>query len=306
MEIKKAAIVGFGAIGATYGRRLYNLMGDNFAVIAGGSRAKRLRENGETINGEKIMPLVVEPDDKIWKADLVIFSVKNYQLESAINDVKNIITPDTVILTILNGVSARDKIKEVYPENKVLYGLSKSDAERTPEGIKCSWEGTIQFGEADNTVISPQVKAVKELFDKAKIPNEICQDMIRAVWMKFMRNVGMNQLSSATGSPYWGFGGIPELNKALREVMREVMLIAQSKGINIDENDLEECVRIAVNSEPNSKTSMLQDMEAGRKTEVDSFSGVVIEEGLKNGVPTPWNNCLYLILKTKEKLNGIK
>ena len=132
MEIKKAAIVGFGAIGATYGRRLYNLMGDNFAVIAGGSRAKRLRENGETINGEKIMPLVVEPDDKIWKADLVIFSVKNYQLESAINDVKNIITPDTVILTILNGVSARDKIKEVYPENTVLYGLSKCDAERTP------------------------------------------------------------------------------------------------------------------------------------------------------------------------------
>ena len=128
MDIKKAAIVGFGAIGCTYGRRLYNLMSDNFAVIAGGNRAKRLREKGETINGEKIMPLVVEPDNENWKADLVIFSVKNYQLESAINDVKNIITPNTIILTILNGVSARDKIKSVYTENTVLYGLSKSDA----------------------------------------------------------------------------------------------------------------------------------------------------------------------------------
>ncbi len=306
MDIKKAAIVGFGAIGCTYGRRLYNLMGDNFAVIAGGNRAKRLREKGETINGEKIMPLVVEPDNENWKADLVIFSVKNYQLESAINDVKNIITPNTIILTILNGVSARDKIKSVYTENTVLYGLSKSDAERTPEGIKCSWEGVIEFGEADNTVISPEVKAVKELFDMAGIKNDVCKDMIRAVWVKFMRNVGMNQLSAATGSPYWGFGGIPELNRALREVMKEVMLVAQSKGINIDEKDVEESVKIAMGSEPNSKTSMLQDMEAGRKTEVDSFSGVVIEEGLKNGVSTPWNNCLYLILKTKEKIKGVE
>ena len=305
MEIKKAAIVGFGAIGTIYGRRLYKLMGNDFAVIAGGRRAERLRNEGQTINGEKIMPLVIEPENNTWKADFIMFAVKNYQLESAINDIKNIVKPDTIILTILNGVSARDKIKAVFPDNTVLYGLSKSDSQRTSEGINCSWEGVIQFGEADNTLMSSEVKAVKELFDKAEIPNEVCKDMIRAVWVKFMRNVGMNQLSAVTGSPYWGFGGIPELNTALRQVMREVMYVAQAKGIDINESDVDECVRIAMSSEPQSKTSMLQDMEDRRKSEVESFSGVVTEEGRKTGVPTPWNNCLYLLLKTKEKLNGV-
>ena len=91
--------------------------------------------------------------------------------------------PNTVILTIMNGVSAREKISEAYPNNTVLYGLSKADAERTPEGVNCTWEGVIQFGEADNTVMSEKVKAVKELFDRALIPNEVCEDMLRAVWI---------------------------------------------------------------------------------------------------------------------------
>ncbi|MCJ7855523.1 ketopantoate reductase family protein [Lachnospiraceae bacterium NSJ-143] len=302
--INKAAIVGFGAIGCIYGRRLYHLMGDNFAVIAGGKRAERLRLNGETINGEKIMPSVVEPENQYWKADLVIFAVKNHQLDSAINDIKNIITPDTIILPILNGVSAKDKINAAYPQNTVLYGLSKSDSQRTSNGINCTWEGLIQFGEANNTVVSEKVMAVKELFDKAKIPNEICEDMLRAVWIKFMRNVGMNQLSAITGATYSAFSQIEELNKALREVMAEVMCIAQSKGINITESDIEESVKIVCGSAPEGKTSMLQDIEAKRKSEVESFSGTVIEEGKKTGIPTPWNNSLYLLIRTKEKLYG--
>ena len=306
MEITKAAIIGFGAIGCVYGRRLYNLMGDNFAVVAGGQRAERLRKNGETINGEKITPVVVEPYNKDWEADLIIFSVKNYQLEGAIDDVKNLVGPNTVILTIMNGVSAREKISEAYPNNTVLYGLSKADAERTPEGVNCTWEGVIQFGEADNTVMSEKVKAVKELFDRALIPNEVCEDMLRAVWIKFMRNVGMNQLSAITGAPYGGFINIPELTKALREVMEEVMAIAQKKGIDITEKDIDESVEVISGSDPLGKTSMLQDIEAKRKSEVDSFSKVVIEEGKKVEVPTPWNDRIYLLIKTKEKLYGVE
>ncbi|MCQ4725726.1 2-dehydropantoate 2-reductase [Anaerotignum faecicola] len=302
MKINKAAIIGFGAIGCVYGKKLYKLMGNNFAVVAGGKRAERLRQNGETINGEKIMPFVVEPDNKGWKADLIIFSVKNYQLDSAINDVKNLVAPSTVILTIMNGVSAREKISVAYPNNTVLYGLSKADSERTEDGINCTWEGVIQFGEADNTVMSDEVNAVKELFDTATIPNEVCVDMLRAIWIKFMRNVSMNQLSAITGATYGGFINIPELKKALREVMEEVMSVAQRKGINITKDDIDESVKAISGSDPLGKTSMLQDIEAKRKSEVDSFSGVIIEEGKKLGVPTPWNDRIYLLIKIKEKL----
>ncbi len=304
--IKKAALVGLGAIGTIYARRLWQYMGDDFAVVAGGKRAERIRKNGETINGEKITPAVIEPESKDFKADLVIFSVKNHQLSDAIEDIRNLITKDTVLLTIINGVSARDIIKEAYPDNTVLYGLSRSDASRSEEGVICTWEGAIEFGEADNTNIDERVKAVKELFDNAGIKNEVCQDMMRASWLKFMRNTSMNQLSALLGSPYGAFFSIPELNKALIEVMEEVISLAKAKGIDLRESDIDDSLKAIAHSAPDAKTSMLQDMEAGRRTEVDSFAGYVISEGKKLNIATPWNNALYLLIKSKEGVNGIK
>ena len=190
MDIKNVAMVGLGAIGTTYARRIIKVKNIDFAVVADGKRAERIRKNGETINGEKIMPNVVEPNEQSWKADLVIFTVKNYQLQQALTDVKNIVTENTVFLTVLNGVTARDEIKAFYPDNTVLYGIGMGiDAVRNGGEISCKCEGTIQFGEAENKVLSPAVKAVKEVFDLCGVGNEVFDDMIRTIWNKFMINV---------------------------------------------------------------------------------------------------------------------
>ena len=113
MEIKNVAMVGLGAIGTVFARHLIKTS-ESFAVVAGGSRGEKLRQNGQMLNGEHIAPNVIDPNDVSWKADLVIFTVKNYQLEQAIKYVKNIVFKDTILLTIINGVSARDKIKAIY------------------------------------------------------------------------------------------------------------------------------------------------------------------------------------------------
>ncbi len=304
MEIKNVAMVGLGAIGTVFARHLIKTA-ESFAVVAGGSRGEKLRQNGQMINGEHITPNVIDPNDNNWKADLVIFTVKNYQLEQAIEDVKNIVYKDTILLTIINGVSARDRIKAFYPENTVLYGLCKTDAERDKTGgIYCSYEGQIQFGNGDNTVISPEVKAVKDIFDKAGIDSDVPQDMMRALWYKFMVNVGVNQLSAVTRSGYGGFVKIPELNNALRQVMGEVITLANKMGINITTADANEHITGMADSDPDGMTSMLQDVVSRRKTEVDYFAGTMIELGKKYNVPTPWNDRLYLLIKTIEKLYG--
>ncbi len=302
MNIKNVAMVGLGAIGTTYARRIIKVKDIDFAVVADGKRAERIRKNGETINGEKIMPKVVEPKEQNWKVDLIIFTVKNYQLENALSDIKNIVTDKTVLLTILNGVWARDRIKEEFPKNTVLYGLSKTDAARTENGVECTWEGQIQFGEADNTVMSEEVSAVKALFDEAEIDSLVCEDMLRAVWVKFMVNVSVNQLSAVTHAGYGAFLKIPELNKAMHEVMSEVITLANAMGINISETDADAHEKTMYNSDPDGQTSMLQDIEAKRKTEVEYFSGTVIRLGKEHNVPTPWNDRLYLLIKTTESL----
>lgn len=303
MEIKKAALVGFGAIGCIYAKNLIKSIGDDFVVIAGGNRAERIRSKGVIVNGEEVKPRVVEPENTDYKADLIIFTVKNYHLAQALNDVKNIVTENTVFLTVLNGVTARDEIKEAYPNNTVLYGIGMGiDAVRNDEGIKCKCEGTIQFGDADNTVMSPEVRAVKDLFDKAGIGNEVFPDMIRTIWNKFMINVSTNQLSAITGCGYGSFLTVPELNEAMHQVMTEVITLANKKGINLKEDDAYAYEKKLATFDPAGKTSMLQDVEAKRHTEVDYFAGTVIKFGKEAGVPTPWNDRMYLLIKTIESL----
>lgn len=303
MKITNVALIGMGAIGTVYGRLLYDCFGDDFTVIASKSRKEKLQKSGFTLNGKTFYPRVVSEGDSKEKFDLIIFCVKNYNLEESIDDVKDFLGENTILITFLNGVTARDRIHKVFPNNKTLYGLSmKIDAERTDKGIINTVDGEIHFGEADNTIISPEVKAVEECFNKAGIENIIFPDMIRTIWKKFMLNVGVNQVTAVTGAPYGKVTHI-ETNKILFiEAMKEVLTIAQGYQVDLKEEDIEDFVTLMNNFSPMGKTSMLQDIEAKRKTEVDYFAGTVIEMGKDLNIPTPVNFVLYNIIKSLENI----
>lgn len=304
MKIKTIAIIGMGAVGTVYGNLLYKRYGSNFTVIAGESRKEKLIKKGFTLNGNTFYPNIVSKGGNNIKYDLIIFSVKNYQLDEAIEDVKSFVQKDTILLTILNGVTARSKIYAAYPDNKVLYGLSmKIDAVRTDEGVVNTTDGEIHFGEADNTVISDQVDAVTECFNEAEIKNIVFPDMIRTIWKKFMLNVGVNQITAVTGATYGKVTSIKTNLALFKEAMGEVLTIAKASDIDLREGDIEEFVTLMSHFSPDSKTSMLQDVEAGRKTEVDYFAGEVIEMGKRLDIPTPVNHVLYCLIKSLEELN---
>jgi 2-dehydropantoate 2-reductase len=234
---------------------------------------------------------------------LIIFSVKNYQLEEAIEDVRSFVGENTILITILNGVTARDRISAAFPDNMVLYGLStRIDAQRTSDGVVNTVDGEIQFGAADNNVLIPEVLAVKECFDKAGIQNVVFEDMIRTIWKKFMLNVGVNQVTAITRAPYGKVTRIETNLVLFREAMGEVLSIAKAMKIDLRQSDLEEFVKLMDNFSPNGKTSMLQDIEAKRRTEVDYFAGTVTEYGKKLNIETPVNHVLYCIIKSMEAL----
>lgn len=303
MEINKVALIGMGAVGTVYGKLLYKRFGSDFIVISDESRKEKLRKSGFTLNGDTFYPTVLSNSDNKITYDLLIFAVKNYQLESSIEDVRSFVGENTVIITFLNGVTARDAIQKSYPKNKVLYGLSmKIDAIRKDIGVVNTVDGEIHFGEADNTVISQEVQAVKDCFDQAGIQNIIFPDMIRTIWKKFMLNVGVNQVTAVTGSPYGKVTSIGTNLQLFRDAMKEVLAIGKAKNIDLREEDVEEFVVLMSHFSPNSKTSMLQDVEAKRKTEVDYFAGAVIEMGKELNIPTPVNHVLYCIIKSLEQL----
>ena len=108
MKIKNIGLIGMGAVGAVYGRLLYDRFGDGFKVIADSSRKEKLQKLGITLNNKTFYPKVISEGELKEKLDLVIFCVKNYQLDQAIEDVKSYVGENTVLITFLNGVTARD------------------------------------------------------------------------------------------------------------------------------------------------------------------------------------------------------
>ena len=303
MNIKNVALIGMGAVGTVYGNLFHEKLGSDFAVISGESRVEKLKSSGFTINKKTFHPQVLSSNDKIVKFDLIIFCVKNYQLEEAIDDVRNFVGDKTIIITFLNGVTAREKIKKAYTNNNVLYGLSmRIDAVRTAEGVYNTEAGEIQFGNADNSIIAPEVLAVKECFNKVGIKNCIYTDMIRTIWRKWMLNVGVNQITAITRAPYGKVTSIETNLTLFKEAMMEVVAIAKIANIDLREDDVIEFVTLMDSFSPNGKTSMLQDIEAKRRTEVDYFAGTVIDLGKKYNVKTPVNHVIYCIIKSMEQL----
>lgn len=117
-----------------------------------------------------------------------------------------------------------------------------------------------------------------------------------------MLNVGLNQISALTGATYGDFTRLPEVMELAKSAMREVVHLAQATGVELSYEDMEAIPPIVATLLPEGKTSMLQDIEAGRRTELESFAGAVLELGRQYGVDTPFNQMLYRLIRAKEQV----
>lgn len=300
MRIKNSAIIGAGAVGTALGSVLYENKGSEFSYIATGKRAERIRNKGILVNGQRIFPEVTS-DRSQRNIDLVIMCVKNYDLESALVDLGEVINKDTMILPLLNGVTAVDRVKEVFPENEVIYGtIMRTDANRTDSNVTYSTLGEIQFGTPRGEKEPEVMSAIGDFFKSAGINANFYDNMEYMQWRKWLVNVGSNQVSVLTEAKFKYFGQFEEIVHLMRDAMQEIVEIAKKKDIGITEKDREEIEQILINYPPEKRTSMLQDLEARRRTEIDYFAGTVIKLGKEVGVPTPVNQTLYYAIKARE------
>jgi 2-dehydropantoate 2-reductase len=300
--ITNVSLIGAGAIGSYYASKLFNLDRDCISLIAGGKRYERLEKEGFIVNGRHFSIPLIKPGDEKGPADLVIVSVKHHQLPDAIGDIKNRVGEKTIILSIMNGIDSEEAIGAVYGMVRVLYGVAVGiDAVRVGNSVIYSKDGILFFGEGENAAPSERVREIKDLFDRAGIVSETPQDMIRTLWWKFMINVGINQTSAILGAPYGVFQQSPNARNLVDSAMREVTAIAAAAGVHIDDDDVKQWNEILSGLSPEGKTSMLQDVEARRKTEVEMLAGTVIRLGRKYNIPTPVNETLFNFITVIEQ-----
>ncbi|WP_249871520.1 ketopantoate reductase family protein [Oceanobacillus saliphilus] len=304
--IKHVSLIGLGAIGSAYGSRLQAVLGDSLTVVANEERINKYQSSGLEVDGTVFHFNYKLPQAKAEPADLVIFAVKNAELSQAIADMRYHIGPDTIILSLLNGISSEDEIFEATANSHILYSMCVGiDAVRTNNKIRFSSIGKICYGEKNQT-ISEDVRMVKEIFDKAEIPYEIPENIWHTIWAKFMFNVGVNQTSAVLRAPYRFFQEIPALHEWMEQAMYEVVAISERVGVNLTDEDVNRYRPILMNLAPDGQTSMLQDVEANRKTEVDYFAGKVCELGKKYGIPTPVNDQLYTMIPIIEEMGMLE
>ena len=165
--------------------------------------------------------------------------------------------------------------------------------------------GKIIFGLVGNGDHGPRLDRIQEALNRAEIPNEVPVDMMQAMWWKFMINVGINQASAVLRAPYGVFQSSPEARALIRSLMEEVVNLAKKAGIGLTEADIDEWDIIMKKLSPTGKTSMLQDVEAGRKTEVEIFAGKVVSLGKEYDLPTPVNATIRRIIKVIESRSGV-
>lgn len=305
-DIKNVLICGVGAVGSIYADKIQNFDSESLRVLVDKQRLKRYLDNPIVFNGKELNFNYVLPDENNYKADLIIIATKFYGLEDAINNIKNFITDDTVILSLLNGVTSEEIIAKAYGRDKLLYSyFIGHSAIRTGNSVVHDDVNTIVYG-SENEADNENVLRVKKYFDKAGINYKIPEDIKHSLWLKFMLNVCANQ---PTAILRMTFGEMLEnscfMDFAI-EVMKEVQAIAKAEGVKNSEAMIDETVAHLHTMIPEGKTSMLQDVEAGRKTEVDMFAGTVMQLGIKHNIPTPYNKVLKEMVEIIHKSQDLK
>ena len=168
------------------------------------------------------------------------------------------------------------------------------------DGNKITHDGvnTIVFGvkNPENTDTSV-IERVKKYFDKVGINYRTPEDMLRAYWLKFMLNVSSNQPSAILRMTFGDMQNNPKFLEFMKHIIDEVASIAKVEGVNNTETMYEEAMKSFFSMTPDGKTSMLQDVEAGRRTEVELFAGTIIDFGKRHGIPTPYNMVLKEMLE---------
>lgn len=303
--ITDVALIGLGAVGAAY----LTSVADNFPecrirVIAAGERAARLRAGGIIYNGRRYMFDVAEPQNGT-PAGLLFVSVKNGQLSEAVGQAAAFVGPDTVIISPLNGVTSERKLAERFGAENVVYSYAiKLDATRRGAETVCGNEGWIVFGDERNEPgrLSENVLAVEEFFKRSHIEYEIPEDMIKSLWKKFMMNCGLSQTSAVLGFSYGLMQRSQEARSLMRSAMEEAAAAARAAaGVELGEAEIGEIFRTMDMLSPDGKTSMLQDVDARRVTEVDAFAETVAAIAREHGFAAPVNELYLRLIRAREE-----
>ena len=300
----RIAFIGAGAVGGYYGA-LLSRSGCDVSFVARGAHLEAIRRHGLHVIGavgDFTVTVQAESDPaRIGHVDLVVFAVKTYDNAGAIPLIAPLVGPKTTVLTLQNGVDSPEELAEIIGEPAVLGGATYiATAIESPGLIRQT--GThrrIVLGEVfqPGPAPTPRVTAIEAVLKKADIHAEAVADARIALWEKFIYLAPFASFTGAARLPIGPIWADPDGRAAFLEAVAEVEAVARASHIPVAVDRLKQIEQYASTIPPTTKSSLLIDLEAGKRLEVESLPGSVVRRGKAAGVPTPMMSALYAVLK---------
>jgi 2-dehydropantoate 2-reductase len=307
----RIAVVGSGAVGGYYGARLARA-GHDVAFIARGAHLDAIRARGLAIRsplGDFTVPARAEDDARrVGQVDVVLFAVKTYDNETALPMLQSLVGPSTTVLTLQNGVDTVEQIAAVAGEGAVLAGPTYIATAVAEPGfiVQTGTHRRIVFGEVfgERTTVSERAARLCSSLVDADIQAEAVPDGRVPLWEKFIYLAPFAAFTGAARQPVGGLWSLPGFRDVFLQAVGEVEQIARAEGVGVAAAIKEQIVRYIESVPPTMRSSLLIDLQQGKKIEVEALAGAVVRRGRASGVPTPMMLALYSVLKPYENGPG--
>lgn len=311
----KYAIVGAGALGGTIGAVMTLNGAENvWLVEVDKARVELIQKEGLNItlpDGSKhnVKVKITSNPEEVGVCDVVQISVKGFHTESAVEMSKPMIGPDTYLMSVQNGLGNLDIIAKYVGPERTVGGVTAHSAQLLgPNEIRyVGGMGYIYVGRIDAKE-DPKVNAIAEFLTKYGFKTDVSKEPIEIpIWRKLIANVACNAFLAVTGMTGNEALGCEDAKDFIKTVAEEMAKVAHAKGFTFDVfNNPGEFALKALSGVKDNKVSTLQDLEAGRKTEIDNLNGAIVELGKKFGIETPYNLALVKMVKSIEARNAMR
>ena len=301
----KIAIVGPGAMGSLFGAFLARSGEDVWILDHRGDRATHIEKSGikvEGISGNFRASVKATTDPKkISTAELVILCVKSYDTETAAKKIKSLLSEETLILTLQNGLGNIQIIEDAVDSEKIIAGVTSHGATLLGWGhVKHAGKGETIIGRLDGA-LTGRLRTIASIFKKAGFDTRSSKDIKGLIWSKLIINVGINGLTAVTRLNNGRLVEYEGVREVMRAAVSEAVKIARRKRIKLAYDDPIQKVESVCRATSGNISSMLQDVLHKRKTEIDFINGAIVRQAKGLGIATPTNETLMELVKTVEE-----
>lgn len=301
----KIAVVGCGAMGSIYAALLADAGNEVIVVHRGQAHVDAINANGLRVEGAsgdrtvRLRAMTTTPDEPV---DLVIVAVKAAHVAEAGRTIGGLLRPDTIVLTIQNGVGSSDVLAEYVPADRLCLGIAAAFGAimRAPGHAFHNGMNVVRIGPYAGIPMA-EIERVAQVWRDAGFKTEAVADVVAMQWEKLICNVAYSAPCALTGVTVGEMMDDPDMGPISRAAATEAWAVARALGIGISVEDPVAHARAFAASMPASRPSLLQDMEARRPGEIDVINGAVPRFAARAGIEAPVNATLTALVKQRER-----